>query len=416
VTLLLLLPMAVWWAYRRDPARPLETAAVKSPAASKLRSIRVSLTPEPVSKIIVSVEGPYRIESVTDRRKLVSGKRLSPITVKPEGTGLQLQSREFEATQIDLIPENDGSVWMGDHAYRGIVRVQRTSSGRLLVINRLPLETYLASVVDSEMPTAFGREARVAQAIAARTFAIFRMQAADAKDSFDLYASTRSQKYLGCRYRNADGRLLAGETSESRSIVEETAGQVCTDQGRVFCPYYSAACGGRTLTGTELFPDAAACVRGVGCPYCATAPSFHWTARIPLSTAAEKLRRPLSRDATRFGTPRTVRSVRLDETGQLPMFEFSDGKTSGRISAQKLRELFGLSEVRSLNFTLEVTDGELVFTGKGHGHGVGLCQWGARGLAKQGRTGPQILAYYYPGCRITSWETLTSRSREATAR
>jgi stage II sporulation protein D len=108
--------------------------------------------------------------------------------------------------------------------------------------------------------------------------------------------------------------------------------------------------------------------------------------------------------------------VRLDETGQLPMFEFSDGKTSGRISAQKLRELFGLSEVRSLNFTLEVTDGELVFTGKGHGHGVGLCQWGARGLAKQGRTGPQILAYYYPGCRITSWETLTSRSREATAR
>jgi stage II sporulation protein D len=242
------------------------------------------------------------------------------------------------------------------------------------------------------------------------------MQAADANDPFDLYASTRSQKYLGCRYRNGEGRLLAGDSDESRSIVEATAGVICTDRGHVFCPYYSAACGGRTLTGTELFPDAAACIQGVACPYCAPSPSFHWTARISLKTATDKLRAPLSREGSRFGTPRSVREVKSDRAGQLPMFAISDGKATRQISAQKLREVFGLSEVRSLNFTLKVTDRDLVFTGRGHGHGVGLCQWGARGLAKEGRTGREILAYYYPGCKFTSWEEWARRTPAAATR
>ncbi|HVW01100.1 MAG TPA: hypothetical protein VHB77_12195, partial [Planctomycetaceae bacterium] len=134
LVLLCLLPIAVWWVYRREPARPLETAAVKSQTGPRLRAIRVALTAEPVSKIVVSVEGPYHIKSVADRKRLGSGKRLSSTTIQPEGAGIVLLGRPLAGSQFDIVPEQDGTVWVGDHAYRGVVRLQRTSSGRLLVI------------------------------------------------------------------------------------------------------------------------------------------------------------------------------------------------------------------------------------------------------------------------------------------
>src|SRR5690606_37508645 len=113
--------------------------------------------------------------------------------------------------------------------YRGTVRLHRVGRAKLLAVNVLPLEDYVAAVVDAEMPAAFPIAARQAQAIVARTYAISCRREATHR-LFDVYASPRSQNYLGVVYRGTGGRLLAGETPAGRAAAEATAGIVCTHQ------------------------------------------------------------------------------------------------------------------------------------------------------------------------------------------
>src|SRR5258708_36314358 len=117
------------------------------------------------------------------------------------------------------------------------------------------------------MPAAFPEEARKAQAIVARTYALYQKQVADGGSIADLFASTRSQKYLGYQYREG-GKLLAGESESSRRIAAATRGQVCHYQGKIFCTYYCAVCGGSTVRGTEVFSDAAPPLVTVNCDFC----------------------------------------------------------------------------------------------------------------------------------------------------
>src|SRR5207302_4392397 len=109
------------------------------------------------------------------------------------------------------------AVWVEVHQYRGTVRIHRQSGNTVAAVNVLPLEDYVASVVDGEMPSAFPDEARKAQAIIARTYALYQRDVAEKASIADLFASTRSQKYLGYQYRDG-GKLLAGESMASRKI------------------------------------------------------------------------------------------------------------------------------------------------------------------------------------------------------
>src|SRR4029077_15905930 len=126
---------------------------------------------------------------------------------------------------------------------------------------------YTASVVDGEMPAAFPDEARKAQAIVARTYALYQKRVAARGSIADLFASTRSQKYLGYQYREG-GKLLAGESESSRKIAAATRGQVCHYHGKIFCTSYCAVCGGNTVRGTEVFSDAGAPLVSVKCDFC----------------------------------------------------------------------------------------------------------------------------------------------------
>jgi stage II sporulation protein D len=282
---------------------------------------------------------------------------------------------------------------VGDSLYRGTIRIFRQPGHRLIAVNVLPLEEYLASVVNSEMPASFPRSARQAQAIAARTYALSVMKG---HPRFDLFATSRSQKYLGSQYRDSGGRRLAGETDGSREIVRETSGIICTWRGRLFSSWFSAVCGGRTTNGLSVFTDAVGALRSVECEWCREAELYRWNTSLGVQEVSRLLVEHFAAEGQQFGMLRTVTEI-PGTTGDLPYYSVSDGSRTLRIAGSTFRRLVPYSVLYSPRFSATVSGSEVRFAGRGSGHGVGLCQWGAGGLGKAGRSALEILRYYYDG-------------------
>jgi stage II sporulation protein D len=271
----------------------------------------------------------------------------------------------------------------------------------MLVLNVVRLEDYIASVVDGEMPAAFPEAARQAQAIVARTYALFQMQANRANQAFDVYATTRSQNYLGYQYRGRDGRRYAAESPSSRRAADETAGMVCLADGKLFCSYYTAVCGGRTASGSDVFNDPAAPLESVACEWCHEADLFEWRRQMPAAQASEVVRRYFAARGKRFDTLTSIRRVARTANVREPIFELGDGRRRYRLSAVEFRRMFPGSTL-SYQFEPALADGQLIIDGRGHGHGVGLCQWGARGMAQEGAGPVSIVRHYYPGADVVA--------------
>jgi stage II sporulation protein D len=402
-----------WWTYASSQARltvshsSLRANAVLQAADSITMSrvdqalIRVAVTASPQKRISLSIDGPYQIQLVGHSKSLSSGQRLSATTVTSTSTGLKIGQTIYPVTRLEITPKQSPSVWVNGHQYRGRMRFFRRSGGGVLAVNVLPMHEYLASVVDSEMPISFGVEARKAQAIVARTYALDVMSKDEGQD-YDLFASTSSQKYQGFRYRDGS-RELAGESEASRNIVRETTGMVCLFQGKLFRTYYSAVCGGQTTQGSALFRDAAAALKSVPCNFCREATRFRWKADLAKHEVADKLTAYFRAEGKTFGQLRSIKLVRGDPSQgtEVPEFEVHDGQRGLRISAAVLRRQLPAGTLESPFFSVTERGGRLYFEGRGHGHGVGLCQWGARGQALQGRTAIEIVHYYYSGSQVS---------------
>jgi stage II sporulation protein D len=379
-------------ASKQPPASPIE----------KMPMMRVSLLHEPQGTITLEVSESFVVRAVGSEKVLYKSGRIGPTAVVATKAGLKIGKRELPAAQVEIVPSQSPAVWVEGHQYRGTVRLYRQGGKSVQAINVVPLEDYVASVIDSEMPAAFPEEARKAQAVVARTYALYQKQVAEPAALADLFASTRSQKYLGYKYRDG-GRLLAGESEAGRKIAEATRGKVCHYRGQVFCTYYCAVCGGNTVRGIEVFSDAAAPLVSVKCDFCREARLYRWTAEISKADVQKELEPWLREKGRKAGTLKTVSLVRSGSSGgSLPEFDVTVDKQSLRISSSELRQLLSRQGLYSPRFTIEDKGRQLQINGRGHGHGVGLCQWGCRGQALEGRTCEQILQYYYPGSTVAT--------------
>ncbi|RLT12117.1 MAG: SpoIID/LytB domain-containing protein [Planctomycetota bacterium] len=398
------------WSLRR-PTResltggPSESLAATSKALSRAdqATVRVAVTSSPQKQIELSIDGPYQLRPVGSDKVLSRGQSLGTSTVTATSTGFKIGKVEHAVTRLEIVATQSPSIWVNGHEYRGNLRLFRRSGGGVLAVNVLPLGEYLASVVDSEMPTSFGTEARKAQAIVARTYALDVVRSDEGDSEFDLFASTSSQKYLGFQYRDGS-RRLAGESEASRQIVRDTTGMVCTFQGRLFRTYYSAACGGHTTQGSAVFADAVAALKSVPCDFCREAKLYRWQADLPKADVETKLKAYFRSEGKTFDKLQTIKlaSGNPDRGTEVPEFAVNDGKRSHRISAATLRRQLSVSTLYSPFFTISETgkSNTLHFEGRGHGHAVGLCQWGARGQSLLGKTGYEIVRYYYSGAKI----------------
>lgn len=376
------------------PPRPIVTAPV--PVTTHNPIVRVNLTVNAATEIEVSVDSPYRVIAPGTSTILAHGERLAETKVTATNSSLRVGSNEFRINQIEIVPIDAPAIWVEGHLYRGTVRFTRLGSGKLIAVNEVLLEDYLASVVNSEMPASFARPAREAQAIIARTYVLSQMTG---HPQFDVYSTTRSQKYNGYQYKDDSGKKLAGESPNSREIVRDTAGIVCTSGGKIFTTYYTAACGGRTINGSTVFEDAAVPHKSVTCDWCKDASLYRWQTKIDRAKAEQLLRDHFKGQGKTFGRLVSI-TPSAKPVGDLPYYTISDDKNRFEVAGTILRRVLPYGVLYSPTFSATLSGTEVSFVGQGHGHGVGLCQWGAAGLGKAGRTAPEILSYYYPGSRL----------------
>lgn len=387
---------------RRVPHDAVPTAsgnAAKSTAPAPMVApnlIRVCLTPDGCESISIAIRGRYRLET-TNGKPLDQAEGLAAGPWSVTEQGLKIGERRFPGDGFRVIPDQSPAIHVDRTLYRGELLVERLPGRKLRVINVLPLEEYLASVVDSEMPAAFPPAAREAQAVVARTFAAHRRQTQGRNASFDLYATTRSQKYLGVEYLDDQGQRKAGESVSSREIVAATAHLVCCQNGRLCCCHYSAVCGGMTTDGTKLFEDAGSIHPPVVCEWCKEATAYRWHQHLTPEALLQAVNAvaPSGKLTAITG----IRQLRGPGGGTPSEFELSDGTRVVKVTGLQLRERFP-QQLLSPHFSMKLKNQAVDVEGRGRGHGVGLCQWGARGQALEGLEFRDILAYYYPGTTL----------------
>jgi stage II sporulation protein D len=280
-------------------------------------------------------------------------------------------------------------------------RLRVISDGQLQIINEVDLEDYVSSVVGSEIWPNFEVEAFRVQAIVTRTYVLYHMLRRS-NTLYDVAATQGSQVYRGIR-TDAVGRTAA-------EAAEYTKGLVCAwrEEGhdRIFCTYYSAACGGMSQSAAPLGAesDIPPLAGGVRCDYCRIAPgqTYRWG---PVRLA---LREVYGRLCERYPELVELRSIRSIEPAELTRFgrplSLKITGSAGEpheILAERFRLAVGPNALKSTDCNMRVEGNEIVFEdGKGYGHGLGLCQWGMQGQALEGRRAAEILRYYFPGSRL----------------
>jgi len=389
-----------WWNEVRLPDAAVNSSeSADFPDDTYNPPIRVNLTPGTAQSLELGCDGQAEIRLVGSSEVIWQGQRIPTATVPGTVDGLQIGTLTLKGTRVELVPQTDSGIRVDGHEYRGTVQLFPMRNGRVLAVNVLPLEEYLFSVIDSEMPIEFGIEARKAQCVASRTYALYQMQEHRNHPHFDVYATTRSQKYLGKEYPGPKGVRWAGESANSRQVVRDTRGIVCTSHGSLFCTYFTSVCGGSTSAGSDLFSDADRVLQRVSCPWCRDAKLCRWTREIPLKDLLQVVNRHAS---TKFGDSVSIADHSSSREASRPndTIDFRDGEESVSLTHGKLRqELLG-ARLPSPLFKAEQRKDRVIFHGRGHGHGAGFCQWGARGQGQARRSYRQILEHYYPGCEL----------------
>ena len=296
--------------------------------------------------------------------------------------GIEVEGRRAPAFRLS----SERSMRLNAREYAGSLDVIRTGESTLVVVNEVPLEDYLAGVVRAEGSERWPAEALRAQAIVSRTYAAYH-RAMNAGKPFHIVASTAHQQFAG----------VVGPSSPAWVAVEETRGQVLRWEGELFPAFYHTNSGGytedpRTVFAARNMPG----LRAVVCPLAAGSPHYQWNLDLRLTTLAEAL----TRNGAGVGA---VRSVEVTErTASLRATVVTVRGTAGtqRLRGNDFRRMVGYDVLKSTLFAVAVDGAVARFTGRGYGHGVGMCQWGARGMAEQGATAAQILAFYYPGATL----------------
>ncbi len=334
-----------------------------------------------------------------------------------------------------------GYLNFGGRLFRGTLEITTDDEGDMIVVNDVETGRYLASVTGAESPSSWHGEALAAQAIAARTYLVTHLRR---HANYDLEGDVRDQEYAG----------LGTEADSTIRAVERTAGVVATYRGAAIEALYSANAGGATEDSENVFANALPYLRGVPSPGDEIAKdsgwgktSWEWNREFTAPQLGDYLRsrglnvgvpqrvelvrvtgagrvtlarvvgttgtRDIGKDVTRyyFGLKSSLFTVQLTEGGETEWVSWRD---SARLVDMSIlgSELLGTSYERSLNEDRELTSIRItgyvyklpprfIFYGRGFGHGVGMSQWGAQGMALKGSNYEQILKHYYQGIALT---------------
>jgi stage II sporulation protein D len=273
--------------------------------------------------------------------------------------------------------------------YDGAFNIYKGDGGLITVVNVLPIEEYLLGLVASEMPTDWPIEAVKAQAVIARSYAMYQrnMKAQGVSSGrHDVEAGVQDQVYQGKR----------GVNKRVEDAVSSTKGEILKKNGRLVKAFFHSTCGGATEKASNVWGEKNDFL-AVKDEFCSRSPYSSWTYRITKRELAEKL--------AANGFPGSfVGSISIENRKENPRAATVIVESGGQtfyIQANEFRRIVGYAKLKSAWFSVSSEGEDIIFSGKGFGHGVGLCQWGAKGMAEARKDYREILKYYYPGTEIS---------------
>lgn len=317
----------------------------------------------------------------------------SPVALKARGGFISVRDEREEAQ------------------FNGEIRV--VTSGFLCeVVNVLPTEKYLEGVVNSEFSSKWNVEAVEAQIVAARSYAASQMRAARDQpgSAWDLDATTNDQVYHGTAREDPQAARLVRRT-EGLALITSESGKVAPLKA-----FYHSTCGGTTDLPENVWGGGkiAGFRHRVTCGFCKLSPRYRWSFDIEREEAQARIRKALFRDGRFSDLGASALRARLvslqiaakDAFGRVAQVATlwsipGLGTRAIRFTGSRLRDWLGeAGRTSSSRFDLVETPTGYRLTGRGFGHGVGLCQWGAKGMGDQGYSMVSILKHYYPNARL----------------
>ncbi len=297
--------------------------------------------------------------------------------------GININGNNCVSGKVEL--SSNSIIAVGKKKYRGKI-ILHDDNDNVLVVNSLPLEEYLYGVLPSEISPAWPMETLKAQAVAARTFALYyRLKSKDKR--YDLDNTVNSQVYNGMNI----------ESKFTNEAVNATAGVVITYEGNIVEAFFHANSGGRTADSSEVWGGKLGYLKSVPDEYCSKGNHYRWETRL----TADKMREILEKCGIQVGIPISFSVESRTPSGRVDIMKVDGDKGSAKLKAKDFRNKGGVDIIRSTNFDIiNDTDGGFTIKGMGWGHGVGLSQDGARGMAEAGYTYRAILSHFYNGVTI----------------
>ena len=273
--------------------------------------------------------------------------------------------------------------------YRSRMSV-RAENGRVMVVNYVGLEHYLYGVLPRETYVSWPTAALQAQAVAARTYALYHMLVRQGY-SYDVLSTTSSQVYGG----------LDREHPATNRAVDATRDLVLFNDRQLVLALYHANSGGVVEAVEDVWGARLPYLRRVVDTHSLPGRDARWTCSLRASEVVERL----AHYGVACGNIESMHPVMRSGSGRVEQVELGGQGASVVVSGNSLRLMLGPSVVKSTRFVVEKEDELFVFTGTGYGHGVGMSQWGSYAIAKNGAGYQSILAHYYPGTELAAWNT-----------
>jgi len=369
--------------------------------------VRVKLTASPIQSASLAATSGYRLK-IDGRTFSSSGGALRPTDVTRLGDVWRIGAASAPGGLLELEPYQGGYASIGNVTYRGSLRLIAVDGDSFIVVNHVDMESYLAGVLPRELYPSWSPVTYRALAVAARTFALYHVKFTGPGRDFDLGAGEASQVYGG----------FSAETTKAWNAVRDTHGKVMIVKDgaheRLFMTQYSACCGG-VVNGAYVIrnvPMVEPFMGGQRCDDCMSCPHYRWdTVTASKAEICSAITAAYPRTAADLSGG--LASIRVAESTSYGRAVWLDVRSVNgglvRLRAEDLRLAMQRTQtpagrsLYSMNCSINDAGGAIEFRGgRGYGHGVGLCQWGAEGKAKRGWSAGQILSFYYPGVVLMS--------------
>ncbi len=378
------------------------TGADEVVEVEKFNEINVLLS-DRQNKISYTVLSDLSIEDDERIIALISKGNVFSLSQNEENLLLEINGMEFNSHKfIFSSRDNSEHVNLGGKVYHGKIKFT-PAHGKINIINVISLEDYVKGVLPKEMPTGNGYEnfeALKAVAICIRTYAIQKIY--NSKNEFDIYTDERDQVY-----GSADS-----ETQISNLAVDETQNMILTYKGETAQIFYHSTCGGETEAASNVFQgQGAAYMKGVkdGSPSnCRISPRFEWVEHYSKESFVKRIfTAGLLADSNYAVKDVKVLSRfpsgRVNEL-QLDLQDSNSFEKNVSLFGNSMRSIIRNSDnsaiLRSTLFDIETLEDSIKISGRGNGHGVGLCQWGAIYQSQNKKNYKTILDFYFPGTEI----------------